>query len=66
MSKTTQCTGETLFPWFPLMDSDQLIGLGFMTFGKYTVDSNVQDLFEHPDESAVKVQYNYNLKVTNM
>ncbi|XP_026734247.1 uncharacterized protein LOC113498454 [Trichoplusia ni] len=55
MSKTTPCAGDTLFPWFALMDSDQLIGLGFMTFGKYTVDSNVQDLFEHPDESAVKM-----------
>ncbi|CAH0594071.1 unnamed protein product [Chrysodeixis includens] len=58
MSSATACQGHTLFPWFPLMDSDQLIGMGFMTFGKYNPDSKVKDLFEHPDESAVKMIVN--------
>ncbi|CAH0594072.1 unnamed protein product [Chrysodeixis includens] len=55
MSKDTTCAADTLFPWFPLVDSNQVIGLGFMSFMKYEVDKNVTDYFEHPDENAVKM-----------
>ncbi|XP_063831130.1 uncharacterized protein LOC135080425 [Ostrinia nubilalis] len=57
MSPTTECSSSTLLPWFPLLDvrTEQLIGTGFMSFGKLPASALVKDYFERPTESDVKM-----------
>ncbi|CAK1552358.1 unnamed protein product [Leptosia nina] len=54
MTSSTPCTSEGIFPWFPLVDSGKLEGVGFLVAGKLEIPSGRRDWFEHPDEAAVK------------
>ncbi|CAB3248727.1 unnamed protein product [Arctia plantaginis] len=55
MSKTTPCGEKSILPWFPLVHSNQLVGVGFMVFGKINVPSGKTDWFENPGSLAVKL-----------
>ncbi|KAI8425326.1 hypothetical protein MSG28_007098 [Choristoneura fumiferana] len=55
MSSNTSCTDEPLFPWFPIVDSGELIATGFMVFGNLTLDSDARNWFEAPSQTAVEV-----------
>ncbi|XP_028176483.1 uncharacterized protein LOC114364502 [Ostrinia furnacalis] len=57
MTTATQCRSDTLLPWFPLLDvgTDQLIGMGFTSFGQLPANALVKDYFERPNVSNVKL-----------
>ncbi|XP_075983108.1 uncharacterized protein LOC142981233 isoform X2 [Anticarsia gemmatalis] len=55
MSSSLPCQADTMFPWFPLVYSNQLIGVGFVVFGKYTVDSGSRNYFENPGRLAAQL-----------
>ncbi|KAJ8724089.1 hypothetical protein PYW07_008069 [Mythimna separata] len=55
MKSSLECKADTLFPWFPLVYSHQLIGLGMVTFGKHTVRPGTIEWFEKPGRTAVQV-----------
>ncbi|KAJ8713864.1 hypothetical protein PYW08_007484 [Mythimna loreyi] len=55
MKAELECKADTLFPWFPLVYSEQLIGIGMVTFGKHTVKDGAIDWFEKPGRTAVQV-----------
>ncbi|XP_032521633.2 uncharacterized protein LOC116773315 [Danaus plexippus] len=52
MTKSTQCRADTMYPWFPLTDSGNLIAVGMMVIGSYPVKES-RDWFEHPPRLAV-------------
>ncbi|KAL4716680.1 hypothetical protein ACJJTC_004799 [Scirpophaga incertulas] len=54
MTEVTECSSDKLLPWFPLVHSNELIGIGFVTMG--TVDANrlVKDYFERPSRSDLR------------
>lgn len=54
MTTQSECTSEAMYPWFPLTDSGELIGTGFVTVGKMRVDEE-RDWFERPVKIAVMV-----------
>ncbi|XP_063539355.1 uncharacterized protein LOC134748484 [Cydia strobilella] len=45
---------EPIFPWFPIVESGELVATGLMVFGVLNLDSDARNWFEHPSESAVK------------
>ncbi|CAH2094333.1 unnamed protein product [Euphydryas editha] len=55
MTKETQCEAGTMYPWFPLVHSGQLVGTGLMMFGKLPIKSNQRDWFERPPRLAVQI-----------
>ncbi|CAH2980697.1 unnamed protein product [Chilo suppressalis] len=55
MTASTACTADSLFPWFPLVHSGELIGMGFIVFGKLEEKAIIRDYFERPPVTAVKV-----------
>ncbi|CAG9786898.1 unnamed protein product [Diatraea saccharalis] len=55
MTATTECTASSLLPWFPLVHSGELIGMGAVIFGKLDEKDLVKDYFERPPVTAVKV-----------
>ncbi|KAM3962448.1 uncharacterized protein ACR2FA_003348 [Aphomia sociella] len=55
MSATTSCDSEYMLPWFPLVDSKELVGTGFVVAGKLPAESLQKDYFERPPQTAVKV-----------
>ncbi|KAL0869331.1 hypothetical protein ABMA27_007589 [Loxostege sticticalis] len=57
MTAETQCTSETILPWFPMVDrrTDQLIASGFMTFGKIPAENLVKNYFERPPRLQVEL-----------
>ncbi|XP_050354220.1 uncharacterized protein LOC126776011 [Nymphalis io] len=55
MSESTPCQADTLYPWFPLVHSGDLVGTGFVVFGKLPIEPNSRDWFERPPRLAVKV-----------
>ncbi|XP_045453017.1 uncharacterized protein LOC123662177 [Melitaea cinxia] len=54
MTKQTQCAAGTMYPWFPLVHSGQLVGTGLMMFGKLPIKANQRDWFERPPGLAVR------------
>uniref|UniRef100_A0A2A4J3W2 Peptidase S1 domain-containing protein n=1 Tax=Heliothis virescens TaxID=7102 RepID=A0A2A4J3W2_HELVI len=54
MDESLGCDAGSMFPWFPLIDSNQLIGVGLLTFGKHSVPEGNRDWFETPARSAVE------------
>ncbi|CAG9786897.1 unnamed protein product [Diatraea saccharalis] len=54
MTATTECTATSLLPWFPLVHSGELIGMGAVIFGKLNEKDLVKDYFERPNVLAVK------------
>ncbi|XP_021198306.3 uncharacterized protein LOC110382140 [Helicoverpa armigera] len=54
MDENLGCGPGSMFPWFPLVDSDQLIGVGLLTFGKHAVPEGNRDWFETPNRAAVE------------
>ncbi|XP_075983110.1 uncharacterized protein LOC142981234 [Anticarsia gemmatalis] len=55
MSQTTECSADKMLPWFPLVQSNQLIALGFISFGKINIPAGKTDWFEKPNRTAVKI-----------
>ncbi|XP_075983057.1 uncharacterized protein LOC142981211 [Anticarsia gemmatalis] len=55
MTTDLACSAETISTWFPLEYNDQLVGVGFMIPGKYTVDDGKLYPFEDPDRAAIKM-----------
>ncbi|XP_041969158.1 uncharacterized protein LOC121726008 [Aricia agestis] len=55
MSAETTCTASTMYPWFPLVHSGQLIATGFVVFGKLPIIEGQRDWFERPPRLAVQV-----------
>ncbi|CAH0669391.1 unnamed protein product [Chilo suppressalis] len=55
MTAQTECTSRGILPWFPLVHSGELIGMGFLLFGKLNEKALVKDYFEKPDRSAVQM-----------
>ncbi|XP_045502834.1 uncharacterized protein LOC123699840 [Colias croceus] len=55
MTKETECTSDGIFPWFPLVNSGKLEGVGFLTVGKLQLIDGRRDWFERPDESVVRM-----------
>ncbi|XP_045776564.1 uncharacterized protein LOC123874993 [Maniola jurtina] len=53
MSSTTLCEADQLYPWFPLVDSGNIVATGFIVFGKFPIKENVRDWFERPPKLAV-------------
>ncbi|XP_034833955.1 uncharacterized protein [Maniola hyperantus] len=53
MSSTTLCEADKLYPWFPLENSGNIVGTGFIVFGKLPVKEGIQDWFERPPKPAV-------------
>ncbi|KAJ8723474.1 hypothetical protein PYW08_003386 [Mythimna loreyi] len=54
MTTSSECIDELMFPWFPLIDHDQLIGIGFNFFGQYTPNADSTNWFEYSGETAVR------------
>ncbi|CAK1552355.1 unnamed protein product [Leptosia nina] len=54
MTEATQCNSHSLFPWFPMYESNELVGVGFLTTGIHRVVSGQRDWFERHPEFAVK------------
>ncbi|KAJ8716511.1 hypothetical protein PYW07_003138 [Mythimna separata] len=52
MTTSSECIDELMFPWFPLIDQDQLIGIGFNVFGHHTPGST--NSFEDSGVTAVR------------
>ncbi|XP_013182923.2 uncharacterized protein LOC106129032 [Amyelois transitella] len=55
MTSSAECTSEAMYPWFPLVASGELIGMGFVTVGKLPEDSLQTDYFERPNRAAVRL-----------
>ncbi|XP_037294170.1 uncharacterized protein LOC115452772 [Manduca sexta] len=55
MTESTECTADGMFPWFPLVDSGELIATGFLTFGKITIKQGQRNWFENPPLAIVKL-----------
>ncbi|KAL4716723.1 hypothetical protein ACJJTC_004842 [Scirpophaga incertulas] len=55
MTTLTQCDAESILPWFPLVHSGELIGVGFLSFGKLSPKSIVRDYFERPTRANVEM-----------
>ncbi|XP_073944919.1 uncharacterized protein [Choristoneura fumiferana] len=53
MSSTTDCN-VPLFPWFPMVDSGQLIATGFMVLGKLDRPNIARQWFETPVTAVVR------------
>ncbi|XP_063387652.1 uncharacterized protein LOC134673585 [Cydia fagiglandana] len=62
MTPELSCTDEPMFPWFPLVESGELVATGFVVPATLNLDSGARDWprsqdagwFEHPNEIAVK------------
>ncbi|KAJ8716510.1 hypothetical protein PYW07_003137 [Mythimna separata] len=54
MTTSSECIDKLMFPWFPLIDHDQLIGIGFNLFGQYTPNTGSTNWFEYSGETAVR------------
>ncbi|XP_047536958.1 uncharacterized protein LOC125070970 [Vanessa atalanta] len=55
MTENTPCAADTMYPWFPLVHDGNLIGTGFVVFGKLPIEENARDWFERPPKLAVQV-----------
>ncbi|XP_075982822.1 uncharacterized protein LOC142981048 [Anticarsia gemmatalis] len=55
MTTNLPCGADTIFNWFPLEYKDQLVGVGFLIPGKYTVEEGNLYPFEDPDRSVIKM-----------
>lgn len=59
MSAETECTTESILPWFALLDlasdSNQLVGVGVTTFGKLPKELLVRDYFERSTVADLQV-----------
>ncbi|XP_026743886.1 uncharacterized protein LOC113505412 [Trichoplusia ni] len=54
MSAETECSAGTIFPWFPLVFDDQLIGIGYNIFAISIPGKGPVKLFEYSGDTAVK------------
>ncbi|KAJ8713859.1 hypothetical protein PYW08_007479 [Mythimna loreyi] len=54
MTKELECNDE-LFPFFPLTFAGRLVGMGFVSFGKYETEKGCTNYFEKPSSTAVKI-----------
>ncbi|XP_053614057.1 uncharacterized protein LOC128677332 [Plodia interpunctella] len=55
MTTETQCTSAGMYPWFPLVASGELIGMGFVSVGKLPESSLETDYFERPERAAIEM-----------
>ncbi|XP_075983017.1 uncharacterized protein LOC142981189 [Anticarsia gemmatalis] len=55
MTTDLVCSAETISTWFPLEYNDQLVGVGFMLPGKYTIERGQLQPFEDPNRAAIKM-----------
>ncbi|CAH1637596.1 unnamed protein product [Spodoptera littoralis] len=53
MTPELSCTEDNLLPWFPLVHSDQLIGIGMVTYGRHVVSEGATDWFETPTRGVI-------------
>ncbi|CAG4931194.1 unnamed protein product [Parnassius apollo] len=54
MTSETPCTSSTLFPWFAIVHSGELVATGLIAQGKLPVKSDQRDWFERPHKLVVK------------
>ncbi|KAJ8713860.1 hypothetical protein PYW08_007480 [Mythimna loreyi] len=54
MTKELECNDE-LFPFFPLIFAGRLVGMGFVSYGKYETEEGCTNYFETSFKTAVKV-----------
>ncbi|KAJ8713861.1 hypothetical protein PYW08_007481 [Mythimna loreyi] len=53
MTEELECNDQ-LFPWFPLVDDKQLLGIGFVTYMKMNLQKDIISTCEKPPKAAVK------------
>ncbi|CAH0728204.1 unnamed protein product, partial [Brenthis ino] len=55
MTENLPCQADSLYPWFPLVHNKELIGTGFVIFGKLPIKEGERDWFERPPKLAVQL-----------
>ncbi|XP_026314869.1 uncharacterized protein LOC113226459 isoform X2 [Hyposmocoma kahamanoa] len=58
ITKESECSAESIFPWFPLYDHGRLIGMGMNVFGHLERIDGERDWFEAPGRRGVEVIVN--------
>ena len=55
MTANLPCAADTLYPWFPLVHTQEMMGTGLIIYGALPVKSGVRNWFERPPRLAVQV-----------